>query len=83
MRWIAKFIAACNIAVVAALAAAWAAGGFAYMGVHGSAAVIFVVGVIVASELLIGLMALLFYSDQSGQDEVAYSVHRLDESDQR
>ncbi len=81
MRWVVKFVLACNLAVVMVLVIAWAAGGFAYVGVHGGAAIAFAVGVVIACEFLIALMALLFYSDRSGQDEAAYHVHQVDDSD--
>jgi hypothetical protein len=81
MRRVILFVVGCNAVLAAALAVAWAAGAFAYLGVNGGIATAIVVGLIVASEVTIGLMALVFYSDKSGQDEAAYHVHRVDDSD--
>ena len=81
MRRVILFVAGCNAVLAAALVVAWAAGAFAYLGVNGGIATAIVVGLIVASEVTIGLMALVFYSDKSGQDEAAYHVHRVDDSD--
>ena len=81
MRRMIVFILACNGVLAAALAVAWIAGGFAYLGVNGSIATAIIVGLVVASEVAIALMALIFYSEESGQDDAAYHVHRVDDSD--
>jgi len=81
MRRVVIFVAACNAILAVALAVAWAAGGFAYLGVHAGIATAIIVGLVVACEVTIGLMALLFYSEESGQDEAAYHVHEVDDSD--
>jgi NADH:ubiquinone oxidoreductase subunit K len=75
------FVLACNGVLAMALAIAWVAGAFAYLSVNGGIAFAIVAGLVVASEVTIGLMALVFYSDKSGQDEAAYHVHRVDDSD--
>ena len=81
MRRVILFVVACNGFLAVALAVAWAAGAFAYLGVNSGIATDIVVGLVVASEVAIALMALVFYSEESGQDEAAYHVHRVDDSD--
>jgi predicted RND superfamily exporter protein len=81
MRREILFVVACNGFLAVALAVAWAAGAFAYLGVDSGIATAIVVGLVVASEVAIALMALVFYSEESGQDEAAYHVHRVDDSD--
>lgn len=81
MRRVILFVAACNAVLAVALVIAWVAGAFVYLGVNGGIATAIVVGLVVASEVAIGLMALIFYSEESGQDEAAYHVHRIDDSD--
>ena len=81
MRRVIPFVLGCNAVLAIALVGAWIAGAFAYLGVNGGIAIAIVVGLVVASEVAIGLMALIFYSEESGQDEAAYHVHRVDDSD--
>ena len=81
MRRVIAFVLACNAVLAIALVVAWIAGAFAYLGVNGGIATAIVVGLVVASEVAIGLMALIFYSEESGQDEAAYHVRRVDDSD--
>jgi hypothetical protein len=81
MRRVVLFVAACNAVIAVTLAVAWAAGGFAYLGVNGGIAIAIVVGLVVACEVAVGLMALVFHSEESGRDEAAYRVHRVDDSD--
>jgi hypothetical protein len=50
----------------------WVFGGFRNMGLSPAGAVALVIGILGTSALAIGLMALLFYSDQSNADEAAY-----------
>ena|SRR5256885_10738542 len=52
----------------------WAFGGFRNVGFGGAGAVALVIGILGTSAMAIGLMALLFYSDQSNADEAAYHV---------
>ena len=71
MRRIAGFSAGCLAFIGAVMLTVWAMGGFTDtdLGFHGWIA--FTLGVVLTCALGIGLMALVFHSDRSGQDERA------------
>ena len=66
-----------GIAVV--LVVAWLAGGFARVGLDGNIVLALMLGIFFSSLLGVGLMALMFYSDRSGQDDQAHAVPLHDE----
>ena len=68
MKWIFTFSAACVAAIAAVLALGWAANGFTTAGLSPSGIVAIVMGVTFIVLLAVGLMALVFYSNRSGQD---------------
>jgi hypothetical protein len=76
MKWIATYSLASIGAILAVLIVLWAANGFSTGGLsdHGIAAI--VLGVTFSVLLAVGLMALVFYSNRSGQDD---EVHRPDD----
>jgi hypothetical protein len=72
MRRIVGFSAACLGFIALVLLVVLVMGGFEFMGdlgLHGWIA--FTLGIVVTSALGVGLMALVFHSDRSGQDERA------------
>ena len=70
-------VAAGTLAVIVGLIAAVAAfGGFAGLGAGGAFALVF--GIAVSLALGIGLMALIFYSSRTAQDEAAHYCARQD-----
>ncbi len=71
MRRILGFSAGCVGFILLVMFIVWAMGAFEdiNLGTHGWIA--FTLGVVVTCALGIGLMALVFYSDRSGQDERA------------
>lgn len=71
MRWIVGFIVGCSVLISIALLILWALMGFGDLGVTGHGLVALILGIVFTTALGIGLMALSFYSDRSGQrDEV-------------
>lgn len=73
-----RVISLSNAVVVVALSAAWIFGAFAALGLTPLGQLGVALAVVIACELFIGLMALLFYSDSSGQDEAAFHVQEVD-----
>ncbi len=71
MRQILGFSAGCVGLIALVLLIIWAMGGFegGGMGVHGWVAL--TIGIVLTCALAITLMALVFHSDRSGQDERA------------
>lgn len=71
MRRIVSFSAGCLGFIALVLLVIWIMGGFegANLGMHGWIAIS--LGMAVTSALGVGLMALVFHSDRSGQDESA------------
>ena len=59
----------------------WAIAGFTTFGLHGAAAIALVLAVVLSCEVGIFLMALMFYSERSGQDDRVHHVHKTDEPD--
>lgn len=77
MRQVAAFSAGCVAFIGAVMLTIWAMGGFTdiQLGFHGWIA--FTLGVVLTCVLGIALMALVFHSDRSGQDERASGELRL------
>jgi hypothetical protein len=75
MRWIVGFVAGCSVLISIALLILWALTGFADLGVTGHGLVALILGIVFTTALGIGLMALSFYSDRSGQRD---AVDRCD-----
>lgn len=71
-KWLVTYLATCVGAVVAVLLAAWAANGFAGIGIGLEGTVTLILGVVLTVGLGIGLMALVFQSDRSDHDAVVY-----------
>jgi hypothetical protein len=72
MKWIFTFSVGCVGAIVAVLAVLWAANGFGTGGLSGNGIAAIVLGVTFSVLLAVALMALVFYSNRSGQDEQGY-----------
>jgi hypothetical protein len=72
MKWLVTFSLGSVGAIAAILAVLWGATGFSTGGLssHGIAAI--VLGVTFSVLLAVALMALVFYSNRSGQDEHAH-----------
>ncbi len=70
MGWVSKFVLLCAGVVVALLVVVWAINGLSGLGlsIHGMVAL--GLGIAVSVGLGVGLMALVFYSNRSGQDDV-------------
>ena len=64
----------CMAGIGAVLVVAWLAGAFARVGLDGNIVLALVLGIFFSSLLGVGLMALMFYSDRSGQDAEAHAV---------
>jgi hypothetical protein len=67
-------------ALGAILFVAWLAGGFARVGLDANITIALILGIVFSSLLGIALMALIFYSDRSGQDEEAQNRPRPEEA---
>lgn len=70
MSWITKFVLICSGAIVGIMAMVWLFNGLSGLGLSGHGVVALVLGITVSVGLGIGLMALVFYSNRSGQDAV-------------
>jgi hypothetical protein len=77
MRWVAWFILACLLGIGAVVLVVWLSGGFEGTGLNVSIALALALGILFTSLLGVGLMALIFYSNRSGQDEEAHRSARL------
>jgi len=71
LNWTARFCIVCFAAVAAIVALCWIAFGFGSLGLDPTATVAAVLGISVTAGLGIGLMALVFYSNRSGRDDLA------------
>jgi hypothetical protein len=69
MKWILSYSLACSGAIAAVLALAWMFGGFDTEGVSMNGIVAMVLGTIFTVLVGVGLMALIVYSNRSGQDD--------------
>ena len=72
MKWIVTYSLACVGAIVALLALLWASNGFTMGGLSGHGIAAIVLGVTFSVGLAVALMALVFYSNRSGQDDQAH-----------
>ena len=77
-RWSLTFVTVSLGVIVLGYLVAWAANGFADIGLDLQGNIAMVLGSILLSALGIGLMALMFYSDRSGRDEEVGGVRRDD-----
>ncbi|MEA2778983.1 MAG: hypothetical protein QOK29_527 [Rhodospirillaceae bacterium] len=77
MKWVIWFILACAAGIAAVLAIVWASNGFAGIGLSTNIAIAAVLGIVFTCGLGVGLMAAIFYSRRSGQDD---EVHRVGSS---
>jgi hypothetical protein len=80
MKWIVNYSLICIGAIVAVLAVLWASNGFSAGGLSGHGIAAIVLGTTFSVLLAVALMALVFYSNRSGQDD---QVHRSDDGSQR
>ena len=71
MRWIGGFSAACLGFIALVMLVIWIMGGFAGGNLSVSGWIALFLGIVLTSVLGVTLMALVFYSDRSGQDERA------------
>ncbi|HZE55687.1 MAG TPA: hypothetical protein VE111_20725 [Bradyrhizobium sp.] len=69
MKWILTYSLACSGAIGALLALAWALGGIDIEGISANGIIAIVLGTIFTVLVAVGLMALIFYSNRSGQDD--------------
>lgn len=69
--WVARFVTASSAGVVGIVAPCWIAFGFGSLGLVATATFAVIIGITLTIGLGIGLMALVFYSDRSGQDDIA------------
>jgi len=70
MKWILNYSLACVGAIVAVLLVAWAAYGFDFSQLSTQGIVAIVAGTTLTVLLAVGLMALVFYSNRSGRDDL-------------
>jgi hypothetical protein len=69
MRRIVVFSVICVVAIIAVFLAIGAFGGLSGLGLDTHGVIALALGILITSGLGIGLMALVFYSNRSGQDE--------------
>jgi len=82
-RWFIIFGAVCATAIAAVLALLGAFGGLAESDLPGPGIAAMVLGIVFTCGLGIGLMALIFYSARSGQDETVYRLEQSREQSAR
>jgi hypothetical protein len=71
MKWVTWFILACVVVVAIFLIGVWIEGGLQGLGQNVNIALAAGLGILLASALGVGLMALIFYSNRSGADDDA------------
>jgi hypothetical protein len=69
MKWTLGFSLACVAFITAILMVGWAANGFTTAGLSTTGIVAITGGATVTALLAVALMALVFYSNRSGQDD--------------
>ena len=69
MKWILTYSLACSGAIGAVLLLAWAFGGIETQGISTHGIIAMVLGPMFTVLVAVGLMALIFYSNRSGQDD--------------
>ena len=74
------FFAVCLGAIAAVLVVVWLAGGFRKTTLDANVTLALVLGILFTCLLGVGLMALIFYSNRSGQDDEAYHSAELSDS---
>jgi hypothetical protein len=74
MGRIVLFAGACVGAIAAVLLVIWATVGFAGLGLSGHGVVAITMGIIFSTAIAIALMALIFYSNRSDQDETVHNA---------
>ena len=74
------FFAVCLGAIAAVLVVVWLAGGFQKTTLDANVTLALVLGILFTCLLGVGLMALIFYSNRSGQDDEAYHSAELSDS---
>ena len=72
------FVAASLGGIAAILLVVWLAGGFHRTALDANVTLALVLGILFTCLLGVGLMALIFHSNRSGQDEQAYHAADLD-----
>jgi len=70
--WTGRFATLCGAGVVLGLVLLWLSGGFARLGLDAQGALALAAGIVLASAVGIGLMALLFHSSRSGRDDAVF-----------
>ena len=78
MSWIVKFSAASAAVIVIALLIVWAVGGF-QLGVEGHVEIAMLLGILFTIAVSVVLMALLFYSHNTGYDSDVQEAQKRDE----
>jgi len=71
LHYLARFSLTCLAGVIAIVTLAWIVFGFGSLGLDPTATVAAVLGISATAGLGIGLMALVFYSNRSGRDDLA------------
>jgi len=69
MKWILTYSLACSGAIGAVLILAWAFGGIDAEGISTHGIIAIILGTVFTVLVAVGLMALIFYSNRSGQDD--------------
>lgn len=72
MIWILRYSLICIGAIIAVLVFVWALNGFDLAGISTAGLIAIVLGTTFTVLVAVGLMALVFYSNRSGQDERAH-----------
>ena len=72
MKWILNYSLICIGAIVGVLAFVWALNGFDPAGISTAGLIAVILGTTFTVLVAVGLMALVFYSNRSGQDERAH-----------
>lgn len=75
-RWLALFVALCLGSIAVVYIALWAMGEFSSTGMGINGIIALTIGTVLTVGLGVGLMALTFYSDRSGQDD---DISRIDQ----
>lgn len=76
MKWILTFSFACTGAIIAGLLLIWGLNGFSTGGLSIHGIIALGLGISFSILVAVGLMALVFHSSRSGQDE---QVHNRDD----
>ena len=71
LNWTARFFIACFAGVFGIVALCWIVFGFGSLGLDATATFAAILGITFTAGLGIGLMALVFYSNRSGRDDLA------------